>query len=555
MHMPAESRRARLDDPGPAPRVSSARRRGDADDACVVGVPRRRRRLEGEAPGRPRLSGLPHAGGAPALLRGGGPLNGGWRLTSIWASSRCAATRAATPGETARCRLGGAYAAPARRGCRGVVARARVARRDSLARLAEVMSSFLEAARAFGAGGAGCPRRQRRRELCAGGALRRRPGRRRHVRGGAGVPDRRAERQPTVSRAGRRAPRARRPRRPAPGARLLSAAGGRRPATAVIDCIEFNERFRCGDARPRSLSWPWSWRPPAAPTWPAGFLARFAEASNDFQLYGVLDFYLSYRAWVRGKVAAFVAADPAAGAAVRRQKREEAARNFALARSFEGRPLDAPVVIAVGGLIGTRQEHAGGRAGAEAGGAGGQLRSRPQGAGGAGADRPGRRGALRAGGRRWRVRPADGRRRHRRRSRAAASSWTRRFRPGAGATRPRSSRAIAAHASRWSRPAAPIARSCAPGSPAPARRFRLRRHRRTARRHGAQLRAVRRRRRRRRTSRSTPPRAPTRPSPWRWPRYVGSASSRRRAVRVVGPRDRAQRDGRRPSARDSTLAC
>ena len=46
----------------------------------------------------------------------------------------------------------------------------------------------------------------------------------------------------------------------------------------------------------------------------AGFLARFAEASDDFGLYGVLDFYLSYRAWVRGKVAAFVAADPTRGA-------------------------------------------------------------------------------------------------------------------------------------------------------------------------------------------------------------------------------------------------
>jgi hypothetical protein len=35
----------------------------------------------------------------------------------------------------------------------------------------------------------------------------------------------------------------------------------------------------------------------------AGFLARFGEASDDFGLYGVVDFYLSYRAWVRGKVA------------------------------------------------------------------------------------------------------------------------------------------------------------------------------------------------------------------------------------------------------------
>ncbi len=121
----------------------------------------------------------------------------------------------------------------------------------------------------------------------------------------------------------------------------------------VIDCIEFNERFRCGDVASEVAFLAMELEAARRPDLAAGFLARFAEASNDFHLYGVLDFYLSYRAWVRGKVAAFVAADPAAATAVRRHKREEAARNFALARSFEGRPLDPPVVIAIGGLIGS----------------------------------------------------------------------------------------------------------------------------------------------------------------------------------------------------------
>ena len=121
----------------------------------------------------------------------------------------------------------------------------------------------------------------------------------------------------------------------------------------VIDCIEFNERFRCGDVASEIAFLAMELEAARRPDLAAGFLARFAEASNDFHLYGVLDFYLSYRAWVRGKVAAFVAADPAAETALRRQKREEAARNFALARSFEGRPLDPPVVIVVGGLIGS----------------------------------------------------------------------------------------------------------------------------------------------------------------------------------------------------------
>ena len=40
------------------------------------------------------------------------------------------------------------------------------------------------------------------------------------------------------------------------------------------------------------------------------FLADFARESDDHDLYGVIDFYASYRAWVRGKVAALLAADP-----------------------------------------------------------------------------------------------------------------------------------------------------------------------------------------------------------------------------------------------------
>jgi predicted kinase len=85
----------------------------------------------------------------------------------------------------------------------------------------------------------------------------------------------------------------------------------------------------------------------------AGVVARFAEASDDFGLYGVLDFYLSYRAWVRGKVAAFLAADAGAPADLRLRARDEARRRFGLARAAAGPPLDRPFLIAVGGVIGS----------------------------------------------------------------------------------------------------------------------------------------------------------------------------------------------------------
>jgi aminoglycoside phosphotransferase family enzyme/predicted kinase len=121
----------------------------------------------------------------------------------------------------------------------------------------------------------------------------------------------------------------------------------------AIDCIEFNDRFRCGDAAGEAAFLAMELEAARRPDLAAGFLARFAEASDDFALYGVVDFYLSYRAWVRGKVAAFLASDPTADAALRARKRDEARRQFALARSFSGLPLDAPFVVAVGGVVGS----------------------------------------------------------------------------------------------------------------------------------------------------------------------------------------------------------
>jgi aminoglycoside phosphotransferase family enzyme/predicted kinase len=121
----------------------------------------------------------------------------------------------------------------------------------------------------------------------------------------------------------------------------------------AIDCIEFNDRFRCGDVAGEAAFLAMELEAARRPDLAAGLLARFAEASDDFGLYGVVDFYLSYRAWVRGKVAAFVASDPAADGGLRARKRDEARRLFALARSFSGVPADAPFVVAVGGVVGS----------------------------------------------------------------------------------------------------------------------------------------------------------------------------------------------------------
>ena len=164
----------------------------------------------------------------------------------------------------------------------------------------------------------------------------------------------------------------------------------------VIDCIEFNERFRCGDAAGEAAFLAMELEAARRPDLAAGFLARFAEESDDFGLYGVLDFYLSYRAFVRGKVAAFLAADAAAEPELRARKREEARRYFGLARSFLRLTHRCSGCHRRRRCHRQRQEHARDRVRARARHAGHIVRSHAQGAGRTGADRAWRRRALHA---------------------------------------------------------------------------------------------------------------------------------------------------------------
>ena len=121
----------------------------------------------------------------------------------------------------------------------------------------------------------------------------------------------------------------------------------------AIDCIEFNERFRCGDVAGEIAFLAMELEAAGHADLAAGFVARSAESLGDFDLYGVLDFYLCYRAWVRAKVAGFLACEPGVAWDLRNRKRIEASRDFALARACAGRPLTAPALVAVGGVIGS----------------------------------------------------------------------------------------------------------------------------------------------------------------------------------------------------------
>ena len=120
---------------------------------------------------------------------------------------------------------------------------------------------------------------------------------------------------------------------------------------SIIDCIEFNERFRygdvCSDIAFLSMDLSWHGRVDLAER----LLAQYARESGDYGLYSVVDFYESYRAFVRGKISSFLAEDREASSEARERARADARRYFVLSLAFERPPLVPPRIVAVGGII------------------------------------------------------------------------------------------------------------------------------------------------------------------------------------------------------------
>jgi uncharacterized protein len=119
----------------------------------------------------------------------------------------------------------------------------------------------------------------------------------------------------------------------------------------IIDCIEFNDRFRygdvCADLAFLSMDLTWHERSDLS----EALLAAYALETGDYDLYALVDFYESYRAFVRGKVSAILEGDMHASSAVRARAAAEARKYFVLAHACAREPLDPPALYAVGGLI------------------------------------------------------------------------------------------------------------------------------------------------------------------------------------------------------------
>lgn len=73
----------------------------------------------------------------------------------------------------------------------------------------------------------------------------------------------------------------------------------------IIDCIEFNDRFRYGDVVSDLAFLHMDLDHYGMPFWSLEFLSAYVESSKDRQIYALLDFYAVYRALVRLKVTCF----------------------------------------------------------------------------------------------------------------------------------------------------------------------------------------------------------------------------------------------------------
>ncbi len=120
----------------------------------------------------------------------------------------------------------------------------------------------------------------------------------------------------------------------------------------IFDCIEFNQRFRYGDVAADIAFLLMDLDFHGCPQLSADLAAEYLSISKDWPLYLLLNFYKTYRAYVRGKVISFRLDDPAISDREKAAAREESQRYFRLASSY-AKKMNRPVLVVTCGLMGT----------------------------------------------------------------------------------------------------------------------------------------------------------------------------------------------------------
>jgi len=124
----------------------------------------------------------------------------------------------------------------------------------------------------------------------------------------------------------------------------------------LLDCIEFNDRFRYGDtaADLAFLVMDLDYR--GYPGFSKRIAMRYAHDSGDERMLDLLGFYGSYRAFVRGKVNSFTLDEPEVSDREKFVAAEKASDYFRLSLSYLT-PPPPPALIITCGLMGTGKSH------------------------------------------------------------------------------------------------------------------------------------------------------------------------------------------------------
>jgi uncharacterized protein len=124
------------------------------------------------------------------------------------------------------------------------------------------------------------------------------------------------------------------------------------PYLALLDRIEFNERFRYGDVASEVAFLTMELEASSRADLAQVFADTYAAEAHDASLYDVLPFYSCYRACVRAKVTSFQLDETEIAEAQRGRAQTTASALFALAASYAHGPT-RPTVLMLGGLMGT----------------------------------------------------------------------------------------------------------------------------------------------------------------------------------------------------------
>jgi aminoglycoside phosphotransferase family enzyme/predicted kinase len=121
----------------------------------------------------------------------------------------------------------------------------------------------------------------------------------------------------------------------------------------IIDCIEFNDRFRCLDVTEDTAFIAMDLDFYGRPDLSQVFVSAYEEEINDHGGSDLLDFFKSYRAQVRGMVAGLRLDDPNLSDPERREILGTSQAYYRLAHSYTQKVHARPTMMLIAGLSGT----------------------------------------------------------------------------------------------------------------------------------------------------------------------------------------------------------